>query len=64
MTIYLNIGITIADLENDEFNLEDCFSFIQLQIIDAESDNDVKEIENLYLIQYLYIYPFVSLFQF
>ena len=46
---------TIADLENGEFNLEDCFSFIQLQLIDAELGNDVNEIKNLYIIQYLLI---------
>ncbi len=51
---------TIDDLENSEFSLEDCFSFIQLQLIDAELDNDIKKIKYLSKIQYLLIGFFVE----
>src|SRR5438128_9327908 len=43
---------TISDLEWGKFNLEDCFSLIQLQLFKAELDNDVNKIKQLYKIQY------------
>jgi len=43
---------TISDLECGKFNLEDCFSLIQLQSFEAELDNDVNKIKQLYKIQY------------
>jgi hypothetical protein len=33
---------TKDDLENSEFSLEDCFSFIQLQLIDAQLELNIQ----------------------
>jgi hypothetical protein len=51
---------TISDLEFGEFNLEDCFSFVQLQLLDAELDNDVDKTKQLYKIRYLLIAYFAE----
>lgn len=47
-----------TDLDNDEFNLEECFTLIQLQYIEARLHKDRQATNDLLKIQYFLI-PFL-----
>ena len=44
-----------SDLENDDFNLEECFTLIQIQLTDAKLNNDTLRTQELLQVEYLLI---------
>lgn len=49
-----------ADLEIDDFNLEECFTLIQLQLTEARLEKDNQRVNNLLKIQYFLVAFFVE----